>query len=149
MSVLIIIVLAIAAAIFYRMGGSGNYPRWVRPVGVSACLILGMLARGYFDWWLILCFGIQYGAVTTYFKKKGTDAKWWNWLLVGIASSAAILPVVINSGDWLSFAVRGVVLTAGTVLWSQFIGHAVVEELGRGALIILSLLMLTKRKDKK
>jgi hypothetical protein len=83
---------------------------------------------------------------TTYFArlnpligKPKEDKGWWNWMLVGIALSLAILPLHWAFGHWLGFAIRSIVLTAGITAWSQFQGNAVKEELGRGFLVIFTL----------
>lgn len=144
---LIVAIGAILAGIAYRMGGSGNFPRQARIIGVSA---LSTLVLALITWkaglWLILayvvCFGLSCGAISTYWKRKGTDAHWWNWVLHGLGLSLACLPFSIATGHYLGFGIRTIVLTALITVWSELIGNAVIEELGRGALICLTLPLL-------
>lgn len=137
-----IIILSCIAAITYRMGGSGNYPRWTRQVGVCTCMVLALIILGYWHWTLILCYGAMYGLSTTYFKKKGTDAKWFNWLMVGIAFSIAILPIVFVYHNWIGFGIRSLACTILIVGWSEANGNAVWEEGGRGVIPIITLPLL-------
>lgn len=133
---------SIISAVSYRMGGSGNFPRWVRPVVVSLSTILLMGIFIGFHWSMILCFGLSFGALTTYWKKKGSDAFWYNWLFTGLGYSLCILPFIFHTHVWLGFGIRTGVLTALTVLWSDLMGNAVIEEGGRGALITLTVPLL-------
>lgn len=135
-------VLAALNGFFYRMGGSGNFPRYFRGLGMVITLIGSMALLGLFHWSLLICAGALYGLSTTYFKKKGSDAYYWNWLLVGFAFSISILPFCIFNGHWLGFSIRTVVCTALVTLWSQFIGNAVIEEFGRGFICIATLPLL-------
>ncbi|RTK93045.1 hypothetical protein EKI60_06425 [Candidatus Saccharibacteria bacterium] len=146
MNEIVVFVLACATAVMYRCGGSGNYPRFFRPMGVG----IGVLLAGFilFDsnwisfWALLASSGASAGLSTTYFKKKNTDAMWFNWLFVGLALSIALLPMAFATQNWTGFLMRSLVLTSGITLWSQFQGNAVKEELGRGFLIIATLLLM-------
>jgi hypothetical protein len=73
--------------------------------------------------------------LTSYFKRKGTEAKWWNWALVGASVSFALLPYAWFSHHWLGFWLRTLIVTVGVTVWSEKIDNAVVEELGRGTII--------------
>lgn len=136
------LILSVASGVFYRMGGSGNYPRWTRQVGICICMAFELMLLGYFSWTIILCIGALYGLSTTYFKKKGTDAIWLNWLLVGVAFSISVLPIVLVYHNYIGFAIRTVVCTALVTIWSQAIGKDVVEEFGRGFIIVATLPLL-------
>ncbi len=138
------LIVAIGAGIagcLYRAGGSGNFPRQVRVIGVPV-LSVAILALLSPNWWIILCIPLMIGATSTYFKRKGSDALWWNWALHGLGLSLAMLPYTIATGHWLGFGLRTIVLTASITIWSELVGNAVIEELGRGALIILTLPLL-------
>lgn len=106
------------------------------------CEVLALLSLGIVSWWLILVAGATYGVQTTYFKKKGTDARWWNWALVGLAFSLSVLPVIISNGLWVGFALRTIFLTPAIVMWSELIRKDYLEEGGRGGLQIASLPLL-------
>lgn len=142
LNILGVILFSILSGISYRMGGSGNYPRWVREVGLCSGMLSTMILLGQLHWTLILCAGILYGLATTYFKKKGSDAKWWNWLLVGIAFSISMLPLVIAHHLWLGFTIRTVVCSGLIVFWSETNGNVVCEEFGRGVVPIITLPLL-------
>ena len=137
-----IICLSIISAITYRMGGSGNYPRWTRGAGLAVCVCLSLLILGYHHWTILLCSGATYGLSTTYFKKSGTDANWFNWLFVGLGFSISILPIVLVYGLWIGFTVRTLVCTGLIILWSETNGNAVWEEGGRGTIPVITLPLL-------
>jgi hypothetical protein len=137
-----VVILSIIAGVAYRMGGSGKYPRYVRELAASIALIISMLILGYFHWSIILCAGALYGLETTYFKKKGKDATWFNWLLVGLAFSIAVLPIVLVYHNWIGFSVRSVICTFLVVYWSETNGNVVWEECGRGIIPIATLPLL-------
>ncbi len=124
------------------MGGSGNYPRWTREVGLCVAMILEMIMLGQLHWTLILCAGLLYGFTTTYFKKKGTDATWVNWLLVGIAFSFSMLPLTIAHHLWIGFGIRTVICSSLVLFWSETNGKVVCEEFGRGYIPIATLPLL-------
>lgn len=151
LQIIAILILAFLSAVLYRMGGSGKFNTKVRDMGCTACLIAALIVLGFTHWSLLLAFGLQFGALTTYFKKKGKDAKFWNWLLVGLAYSLSALPIAFFYHDWIGFFIRTVALSGLIVLWSQLIGKDWLEEGGRGALIILTLplLLIGKKKEKK
>lgn len=151
----LILVLSIFCGLFYRFGGMGKEldvePKWV-PIFMRntrfrdcGCSLLSVLLLGYliaWHWSLILVFGLTWGSLSTYFKKKGTDAKWWNWLLVGLFISLATLPFIITQGLWAGFVSRTIILSGAMMIWAEIIKNDVVEECGRGALIILTIPLL-------
>jgi hypothetical protein len=141
------ILASVVAGILYRMGGAEGYNTKFRDFGVPTVGIALMLVLyPHYDWKTLLAyfltFGLYFGSMTTYWKKKGTDAKWWNWLLTGLGYSVAWLPFAICSGNWLGFALRSIVVSVGTMLWSEKIGNAVVEEIGRGVITTVTLPLL-------
>lgn len=140
--ILAILILSGAAGWLYWAGGSSKYPFWFREVGMTLTVVLGLLSLQQFSWELIIVAGLTYGAQTTYFKKKGEDAEWWNWLLVGLAFSLVVLPIVVVKHLWIGFYIRTLLVTMFTDAWSSLIGKDWLEEGGRGAIQVLSLPLL-------
>lgn len=139
---IIAIFIAVAVAILYRVGGSANGVRWARPVGIGVGTLITLFLLFGWHWSIILSAGASAGLSTTYFKKKGTSATWKNWLLVGLAMSLALLPWAIFTHHLLGFGIRTLVLTPLIMTWCLTIGDAVLEELGRGFLILITLFLL-------
>lgn len=125
------IALSALGGILYRMGGSDHFNTKTRDLGVPAVGIGLLWILGGWNWWLILCFGLYFGSMTTYWKNK-PDAVWWNWLLVGLGFSLAFVPYAIATGHWMGFWLRLVLLPVSIMLWSEKNGNAVWEEFGRG-----------------
>lgn len=142
MQLWVTLMLAILNSCTYRMGGSGNYGRWVRPFGVGFTVLLVSMLWVGFHWSLLLCAGLSAVLSTTYVKHKDTDAKWFNWLLVGLILSLAMIPYAWATGHWLGLILRTFVLGAAVCTWSELIGDAVLEELGRGFFIVVTLPLL-------
>lgn len=151
LKIIITLVAAIVSGVFGRMGGSDKYNTKWRDFG-CAFIVCFLMALWYgWHWTLILCFGLQFGALTTYFKKKGTSARWYHWLIVGFAWSLSTIPYVWAMGLWEGFGVRSFVLPLLVMGWCVLISNAVVEEFGRYLLLALSipLLFIFNRKGKK
>lgn len=137
-----------------RMGGSGSFPFWFRELGCSLCVVAALWLLDYHHWTLILTMGATYGLLTTYFKKKGTDATWVNWSLVGMAFGLSVLPIVLVYHNYMGFTVRTAVCMASIVIWQQWLSFivakwfrkvwdkAVVDEFGRGFILVITLLLL-------
>lgn len=146
---LLISIVTVLGGIFYRMGGSGNYPRWIRPVGQGVCVVATMILCGFMHWSLILCFGATW-AETTYFKPKGTDAGTFSWIMVGLVFGLIPLPYCgFTNSHWLGFGIRVPVCVGLTVLWQQIfsakvskalgLGKDITDEFGRGLINIATL----------
>jgi len=137
-----IFLMSILAGVLYRIGGSDlkipNITK-IRDFGVPTCMIIYMVFN--WSWWLILCFGLMFGAQTTYFKEKGTNAMGYNWLFVGLAFSICMLPYAIATQQYMAFIVRSILVTIFTVFWSELNSNAVVEEFGRGFIQIITLVL--------
>jgi len=140
--ILLTLLASILGAVLYRLGGAKGYNTKFRDLGLPTVGIGLLWILGGWNWWFILCFGLYFGSMTTYWKKKGTDAKWWNWLLVGLGYSLAFLPYAVATGHGGGFIIRTVIVTAATALWSEFIGNPVVEECGRGAITTITIPLL-------
>ena len=105
-------------------------------------MIMGLLFLGFHSWWILLVFILQYASLTTYFKKKGHDATWVNWILVGVVTSLAPIPLILLNHLWLGFLARLITQTALTMIWSEAMGNDVLEEFGRGVIQVATLPIL-------
>ena len=141
------IVATLALAVFagwaYRDGGSAHgIGRWVRQAGMMIAMILGLwLWFGWTNW--ILLSGALCWAESTYFKKKGEDATFVNWLLVGLVFAVIPLPVVwATNKHVIWFFASSVIIIPLVGFWCTFIKDVQWSEGGRGAVQILRLLLL-------
>lgn len=155
MNILIIFIASCVSSVFYRAGGMSKElsaePRWIpmfmrntlwRDCGCSAinCALAGYLLA--WSWTLVICFGLSWGALSIYWKFGRIDSKWYNWLTTGIFYSVAMLPYVIAEDLWLGFISRTIILGTLTMIWSELVTNDVQEELGRGALLVLTMPLL-------
>ena len=142
MNILIWSVLVVASAVLYRMGGSDKYDTKWRDLGVPLCSVLALTVLSYWHWVLCIYYLLLFGSLTTYWKKQGTDADWWNWSLTGFFYGLSVAPYVFVSGHWLGFGLYVAFVTIAVTLWSELIKNSVWEENGRGAIIVLGLPLL-------
>jgi len=124
--------------VLYRMGGSGEYNTKARDFGCPAVAVVSALNIGLRHWSLFICFLLLFGAMTTYWKRKGADAKWYNWLMTGFMYAMAFLPVVWFLARWEDFICFGAFLSLATMIWSELMDDVVWEECGRGAILIIA-----------
>lgn len=152
MNILIVFIASCVSAVFYRAGGMSKElsaePKWIpmfmrktlcRDCGCAAitCALAGYLL--VWSWVLVICFGLSWGALSMYWKFGRRNSKWYNWLCTGIFYSIAMLPLVIQVGCWKGFISRTIILGTLTMIWSELISNDVQEELGRGALLTLTI----------
>ena len=139
----------------YRAGGMGKeltanptwMPMWMRNTkfrdfGCPTILTILLTLMFGWNWWLILCWFLLFGALTTYwddFSKHFKDQDLWCWIFVGLGYSISILPWVISTGAWIGFILRTLYLTTLTAVWSLSIDSAEWEEYGRGFLLVATL----------
>ena len=140
MNIVYVFVGALFSGITYYLGGQGGpwYKRsWIRdyicPLIVIACLP--------YHWSLWLCYPLMIGALSTYWKKKGTDAKWYNWFLHGFGIGLALIPYGICINSLNAILCRAIILGISMAIWSHFIHKDWLDEGGRGSLIIATLLI--------
>lgn len=133
--ILIWLGVSVGSGFLYYAGG--QIETKIRDLGVPTifCLLIWLLG-GITNFWtgisLIPCFLALFGSLTTYFKKKGTDAYWWNWALVGLTTAFSAIFYAWVSGHWLGFGIRCLVNTLFITIWSENIGDVFWEEWGRG-----------------
>lgn len=151
------LILSIFGGILYRMGGAAGYNTKFRDFGIPTCMVALMLIFGQYthpvDFILIICWGAVFGVQTTYWKRKGEDARWYNWLITGFFYSIAMLPLVVAQNwpgvvisglhtHYIGLGLRTFVCTGLTVMWSEWADDAVIEENGRGFIEIVTLPLL-------
>jgi len=125
------------------MGGSDRYSKKWRRFG---CAIVTTGALFLFlspHWTFAIHLILLYAFLTTYhdYLNNGKE-NWLCWLVTGICYGLAALPLIWAGVSPYSILIRSVVLGVTTMLWSEWRDNAVEEELGRGALIMLTLPIL-------
>jgi hypothetical protein len=137
-----IILFSFLAGVLYRAGGC--WQTKIRDLGVPLlCYLPALWFLHLWHWgWCLLSAMLLFASLTTYWKKKGEDAKWWNWLLTGIGYGVASLPLLAVGVSWWAFLLRTAVLGLSVMAWSEVISIAWLEEFGRGFLIIATLPLL-------
>ena len=138
---IITLITAILGGILYRVGGTSAGTKW-RDLGLPALSIGLLTLLNGWNWTYILCFGLYFGSLTTYWKQKGTDAKWYHWLMTGFGYSLAFLPFAFVSGLWFGFALRCVMCSILIMIASEKISNATLEEFARGFIATITLLLL-------
>jgi hypothetical protein len=156
LKVILLLILSVLAGVLYRLGGAGVTGSWydgfantkARDFGVPMCGIIALCFSSHilsFSWGLVgilfLTFGLMFASLISYYKKKGQDAVWWNWALVGFFAGLALLPFAWFTGLWWPMILRTGLLTLLITVWSLWMDNVVWEECGRGALMILTLLV--------
>ena len=143
MGFLVVGILSIVSAIFYRMGGSGNYPRQARMVGVPLCTILALwaiLGVNWGMWWVYaICMGLSVGLISTYWDEVfGFDNFWFHAFAVGLA----VLPLMALGVHWYAILARSIImggLIGGLSYWQKW---DVLEESTRGFFIVATIPLL-------
>jgi len=159
MTILIItLFLTALAGLLYRMGGCGDpcrrkYPKlptWffdtkARDIGIP--LLCGFPYMAFVlkiaaPWWVhLLAFLTLFGMLTTYWDWmfKGKDNFWMHGFMCG----AAYLWYGIAAPElWLWLGVRALLMAVFMGVWCLVFSNDIVEEGGRGGIIIASLPLL-------
>jgi hypothetical protein len=112
----------------YRLGGKAGFNTKYRDIGVSAVIVALMALSGQIKgipaWFsLIPCFGLMWGALSTYhyFLPKPKDYQWWHYAMHGFFVSLALFPLMFFTGKWGWFIARVLICTIGLGLWSFLI----------------------------
>lgn len=152
----VLVLMSAVAGVLYRMGGASGYNTKYRDLGIPIVGILLLLGYGSITHtsWVnntVLCitFILMFASQTTYFKKKGENSRWCNWMLVGLANGLALIPYGIMVGQLEEAILRTWLLAIGITIWSEVNDDAVWEEVGRGVLIVLTLGLLLRWEKKK
>lgn len=136
-----LLLASIGAGICYRLGGIGKpWSTKYRDLLVPLFICLAMP----FHWSIVICYVLSFGSMTTYWKKKGTDAQWWNWALTGFFYTLAYLPYFLCVSNIYHFLLSCILVTSLVTLWSQFIDIDWLEEFGRGFITALVIILFSQ-----
>ena len=137
MTILTLIIASILCGVLGRMGGSGNYPRQVRVVGIPAtlCMLSGYLALTNNIQVNIVCLVITLGllcaSVSTYWDWIfGYDNFWFHGFMIGLSFAPIAFP-----NHWLGFAISTILCTLWMGFWSKIWNWDIAEEFGRYAIL--------------
>jgi len=130
------LILSCLSAILYRMGGSGKpYNTKCRDVGVPLCVAICVVLLGEWHWSSLNSADLMFGAMTQYWKNGEPDVKWYHWFVTGLMYAVAWLPYCYYTHNMNGFAIYAIIISIGTVLWSEVNDNDVWEESGRGFLV--------------
>lgn len=128
-------ILSLLGGILGRMGGSGNYPRSCRTVGVPVVQFILLWILFGLHWESLVVLALSATFVSTYWKRE-PDAKWYHWYSHGLLTMVAFLPFCYWQQHMAGFAVMCIavppiiaLLSGGKILKNPF------EEFARYAII--------------
>ena len=87
------VLLVVASAVLYRMGGAAGYNTKFRDLGCPTVAVVSALIIGLCHWSLAISWLVCFAVMTTYWKRKGQDANWYHWWTAGLMYAVAFLPV--------------------------------------------------------
>jgi hypothetical protein len=137
------IIFTILSSIFYRMGGAGKSGQWYedildtkwRDIGVPLCVLMIVSCIGGYHWSMLLSAVLMFASMTTYWKKKGSSGKWYNWLLTGLFYGLSWTPYALYAHKYQGLALYVIMVSIGTMVWRELFSDDVVEECGVGAIV--------------
>lgn len=153
--ILTTIFMALISGFLYRLGGLSKEqakqqipwcPSWLinsktRDIGCSVLAVGWMfLFLPKFEWYIyLISFGLMWGALSSYWDFINGDDNFW---LHGFAVAFSFISFPISDGEWVGFGVRCIALAVLMGGWCAIFKNDWVEELGRGAFIVATLLIL-------
>lgn len=151
------LIAIVISGLLYRCGGMGKEPTarpkwipiwlrrsWVRdwlcPLFVYGALLLFWLPSFWWQWLMvILCYPLLGGALSTYWDWLfGFDNYWFAGLMCGVTA----FPLIFCGFPWWIILIRAILVGVLWGLWCKYQGTDWVEEMGRGAIIILTIPVL-------
>ena len=148
-----LIATTIASGIAYRLGGIGKpFNTKHRDLVVPAFVLATFyLWTQQFEFWpYFFSYGLLFAALTTYckfitrlLKKDDSDVYWYNWLCTGVFYGLSALPLMVLEVPLFLILARTAALGVMTMLWSEAADDPFWEEFGRGALVTLTIPILT------
>jgi hypothetical protein len=144
MTIAIFIIASVLCGILGRMGGSGNYPRQARTMGIPL-LCVALIALYGFNlayWWVyIITFGLLCASISTYWDFLfGYDNFWFHGFMIGLA----LTPISIVTGHWLGVSLTIALYTLWMGFWSKIINWDVAEEFIRYCIVPIGVFHLCK-----
>ena len=144
--ILSLLLLSFLGGVLNRLGGWEKGNRLFRILGIPIITLYIVFLQTHYKLYsvksllpYILTFGLTVGAVSAYW---GQDEKKWGFYWHGLGIALATCPTIAGNGHPCGFLARLVVLPVLMALWSEKVGFDIIEEFGRGALIILTLPLL-------
>jgi len=139
-NIFVTLICSVVCGLLGRMGGSGNYPRQARIVGIPAIACILAYILGCHSWLsLALSFSLMAGAISTYWDFLFHDVD--NFFMHGAVIALSLLPIAFPN-HWLGFASAVALYTLWMGLWSKFTTNVVWEECGRYAIIPIGIYLL-------
>ena len=150
-----IAILAVVSGILYRLGGASKedakeefpwVPEWFlkvskkRDIGCSFVKLCAVLILGIWAPWFIhlASFILLFGALTTYWDRLfGYDNHYFHGFMCGLA----YFPYILVTANYVAFLISIFIITVGMGLISQLSGNDRVEEIGRGIILVVPLLL--------
>ncbi len=146
-----IFILALLSAAFYRVGGAGREEipfanSQYRDIGCPVVILIALISIGFVWYISLVCSLLVLGFIRTYHDWTGKD----NFFLHGLFLGLSMLPLA-----WYGVALLNIVAYTSIVAFSvgvlntfctrNAVKYSVwIEEIFRGWIIVISLLVLTK-----
>jgi hypothetical protein len=153
----VVILLSFISALAYRCGGMGTesearpkwIPNWLRhswirdwlcPLFVYGSLAILLSPSSLLQWGMLaLCYPLLGGALSTYWDKLfGFDNFWFAGFMCGVAAFPLVFYVV---NPW-GIVLRAILLAILWGAWCAWQSVDYVEEMGRGAFLVLTIPLL-------
>jgi hypothetical protein len=154
LTLLVLLFISVISGICYRLGGAGKSGQWydfllntkARDAGCSllTTLAIGIQIHWIGPWWIYLAhFGLLWLALSTYWDFLNKDREvWYTWLITGLGYG---LPCLLFCFYGLSVGLvllRCLVLAVFTCIWRITWTKDVVEEVGSGVSLPLTVTIL-------
>ena len=132
-------IIAFLSGMFGRMGGSGNYPRQVRIVGIPF-LVCGFAYYITRSWWVFGMIPFMASSISTYWDEVfGYDNYWFHGFVIGLS----FFPLAIVTGNWPMFGAVVTLMCLWMGFWSKMMWWDVGEEFVRYCIIPVGVTLLT------
>ena len=146
-----IIGLSVLSAILYRVSGEGGFKgaKLIRRLGCPLTILVSFwILKGFvlFDCgWYLLTYLLSLMVISTYNDWLAPDGKsenWLSWLVTGLLYGLSAIPLVWCGVSWGFIILRTVLLIILITFISEKSNNVWVEELGRGFLFTITMLLI-------